>query len=355
MQLNIPMQPTIQLRNGDLLAQSTDLIIVPCSTDPATPVWDAERMRALGFVPPVRPLETAEVCFDLFGGPSNLATYVGYTASTAIALASVTRVARQIYNFVADKPEVRDISLPLFGPDPDGLPTHQSLDALVMGLTGEDAERKVFNIYIPDSAAFAALVSYFDRSRTVPAVDRSRYNPGGGDLAVAAASGKKREPVRVFISYAKTDDEHESWVWRLAVFLRSKGIDARLDEWRLDLGADLTRWMEAELALAERVLVICNKEYARKAADADGGVGWEMRLVKSDLYHAQKQDGRQKYIPIVRKTFDRAAVPACFQGSYCLVIDDIGENKQTSKLLKALYDVYNEEPPLGTPPRFVLR
>jgi len=103
---------------------------------------------------------------------------------------------------------------------------------------------------------------------------------------------------RIFISYTKTAPEHVAWVQSLAEYLLANGVEARLDIWDLSPGMDVAQWMSNELDLADRVLLICNEEYARRADRRHGGVGWEIRLVQGDLLFSQSQNP-DKYIPIV--------------------------------------------------------
>ncbi len=56
--------------------------------------------------------------------------------------------------------------------------------------------------------------------------------------------------VRVFISYAHDNAEHEDRVRRFWLFLRSKGIDARLDLLAAEQRQDWPRWMLREIRAA---------------------------------------------------------------------------------------------------------
>src|SRR6185369_11357389 len=64
------------------------------------------------------------------------------------------------------------------------------------------------------------------------------------------------KPLRVFVSYSHSTPEHADWVKDLGTFLRSNGIDARMDIWHLRRGMDLAQFMTNELALADKVILV---------------------------------------------------------------------------------------------------
>lgn len=168
-------------------------------------------------------------------------------------------------------------------------------------------------------------------------------------------SAKRNENlIRVFISYTRTSVEHQNWVKEIAAFLRGNGIDARLDVWYLRPGMDLPQWMSNELDLADRVLIVCNKEYSDRADGRIGGVGWEIRLVQGDLLQTQ-QANPKKYIPIICDGFEDDAIPKFLQGTYSIFWSTSEENQLRNNLLRELYNAYEEAPPIGSPPRFVVR
>jgi hypothetical protein len=57
---------------------------------------------------------------------------------------------------------------------------------------------------------------------------------------------------KVFISYSHDTPAHKDWVRGLAGDLRSKGIDAVLDQWDLSAGQDIVAFM-AERPTGSRV------------------------------------------------------------------------------------------------------
>src|ERR1017187_7582423 len=99
--------------------------------------------------------------------------------------------------------------------------------------------------------------------------------PEGSNDGIAA--------VRVFVSYAHDDAEHEDRVQKFWLFLREQGIDARLDLPAMEVRQDWAEWMTQQVRDADRVLVIASPAYKRRAEgdarpDEGRGLQWEARL-----------------------------------------------------------------------------
>ena len=105
-------------------------------------------------------------------------------------------------------------------------------------------------------------------------------------------------PPRVFVSYSHDSAEHKEWVLHFATTLRSRGVDAVLDQWDMQPGADLAHFMETELARCDYTLMICTDDYVQKANSGAGGVGFEKMIVTAQ--YLQKIDDRT-IIPIIRQ------------------------------------------------------
>lgn len=109
-------------------------------------------------------------------------------------------------------------------------------------------------------------------------------------------------PPRAFISYSHDSQEHKKWVLDLATRLRNTGVDAILDQWELGPGSDLTHFMEHNLSIADRVLMICTETYVQKANKGVGGVGYEKMIITADLLERIDSD---KVIPLIRQSGGR--------------------------------------------------
>ena len=103
---------------------------------------------------------------------------------------------------------------------------------------------------------------------------------------------------KVFISYSHDSDEHKSWVLEIATKLRRDGVDATLDQWDLQAGGDLPRFMEDNLRDSDYILMVCTEAYVEKADSGQGGVGYEKMIVTADL---MKNIGSSKFVPVIRQ------------------------------------------------------
>jgi len=103
---------------------------------------------------------------------------------------------------------------------------------------------------------------------------------------------------KAFISYSHDTQEHKKWVLELATRLRNNGIDAILDQFELQPGADLPHFMETHLATADKIIMICTDKYVDKANLGQGGVGYEKMIITSNLMRSIDGD---KIIPIIRQ------------------------------------------------------
>jgi hypothetical protein len=113
-----------------------------------------------------------------------------------------------------------------------------------------------------------------------------------------------RPPRRVLISYAHDPDDpgHLELVRRLWEFLRSCGVDARLDLVAAAQRQDWALWMADQIRAADVILVIASRAY-RERAESRGdpavgpGVQWEARLIRDAFYGDQRALGR--FVPVV--------------------------------------------------------
>lgn len=104
---------------------------------------------------------------------------------------------------------------------------------------------------------------------------------------------------KAFISYSHDNLLHKQWVLMLATRLRESGVDAILDLWELQPGADLPAFMEKNLVSSDHVIMVCTDNYVTKANAGTGGVGYEKMIVTADLV---KSIDSTKVIPIVRQS-----------------------------------------------------
>lgn len=173
---------------------------------------------------------------------------------------------------------------------------------------------------------------------------------------------------RTFISYSWSSPEHEDWVLRLATYLREFGVDVVLDKWDLREGDDAYQFMERIVTdpLVQKVVLVCDREYVRKADNREGGVGAEAQILTPELYRAaqkasdttddQKEQTR-KFVAVVREHAKggERSTPTFYGGR--IHIDAAADENYGSaleQLTRWIYDKpVHEKPVLGKPPAFV--
>jgi len=167
---------------------------------------------------------------------------------------------------------------------------------------------------------------------------------------------------KTFISYSRTDADHIKWVVELATELKENGVEVVLDEWHLQEGQNLHAFMEQAVNDPEvdKVIVICDEEYARKADEREGGVGTETQIISQDLYdEVDPQNPQQKFAAVVTEKDEKgnAYLPTYLRGR--LYIDMSTPDLRLDnfeQLLRWLYDQpVSEEPEQGNPPEYLFQ
>jgi hypothetical protein len=97
---------------------------------------------------------------------------------------------------------------------------------------------------------------------------------------------------KVFISYCW--DKYDSFVEILATKLLHK-YDVIFDKWEIKYGHNMDFFMENSIREAEKVFVLCEKEYVNKANNRVSGVGIETSIISPKVYRDTKQE---KFIPV---------------------------------------------------------
>jgi hypothetical protein len=161
-------------------------------------------------------------------------------------------------------------------------------------------------------------------------------------------------PPTVFISYSHDSREHKQWVAQLAAALMENHVQVIFDQWDLEPGDDVPKFMERAVKAADRVLLVCTEPYVRKANDGKGGVGYEAMIVTGELV---RDLGTRKFIPIIRQGSGDAVVPDCV-GTRLWV--DFGKDEEfdaaLSDLVKTLHQAQHlAKPTLGPDPFAGLR
>lgn len=117
------------------------------------------------------------------------------------------------------------------------------------------------------------------------------------------AYSRRLPPVRVFISYAHDNPEHEDHVHRLWRFLWEQGIEAQLDQLAAEQRQDWSLWTLQQIRAARFVLLIASPEYRRRAegealASEGRGVQWEAKLIRDEIY-ADQHAALNRFLPVI--------------------------------------------------------
>jgi hypothetical protein len=138
----------------------------------------------------------------------------------------------------------------------------------------------------------------------------------------------------VFISYSWTPPENQRNVFSLVEKLKADGITVIYDKDNLRPGQDKDYFMEQALTNHEidKVLVVCNREYAEKANSRQGGVGRESEIIISQI---SSQPLQTKFIPIAMETDagGKAFLPTAFKSRLYI---DLTKESGYEELLSAI-------------------
>lgn len=163
---------------------------------------------------------------------------------------------------------------------------------------------------------------------------------------------------KVFISYSWTTPEHEEWVMELAKRLVNDGVEVILDKWDSLEGQNLNAFMEKSVtdSTIQKVLVICDELYTKKADGYEGGVGTETVIISKEVY---KDTAQTKFIPIIAEkgTEGQVHMPVYFGTSkYIDLSSDEVYEENYERLLRNLYGKpEHKKPKLGKAPSYLLK
>lgn len=161
---------------------------------------------------------------------------------------------------------------------------------------------------------------------------------------------------KLFLSYSWTSTSHQEWVLTFAQELSHQGIHVIFDKWDLKPGHDANAFMESMVTdtSVNKVLLICDAEYARKSDLRTGGAGTEAQIITPKLYTRRDQD---KFAAAVREKNPDGShcLPTYYQGRIFFdLTDDDNYALEIEKLVRWAWDkpVYLR-PELGPKPAFL--
>lgn len=156
---------------------------------------------------------------------------------------------------------------------------------------------------------------------------------------------------RTALCYSWDSDQHKAWVKELATRLRSDGVDVLLDQWELNRGDRLPKFMESLVRDSRYVLVIGTPGYKARFDNRTGGAGYEGHIIAAEVLDQRSGD---KFIPVLRSGDWTTSLPTAMAS--VLGVDLRGNpyvEEQYHILVKTLYAVKNDVPPVGSPPSWL--
>ena len=199
---------------------------------------------------------------------------------------------------------------------------------------------------------FSETFNYFLRDALKEKGLPSKVSSEAAPAGKARPTGPKERTAlthnpRVYISYSKKNENYQERVLRLAERLRGSGVDVILDQWDLRPGQDTNVFIEMSIRDAEKVLILCEKEYTERANNREDSVGKETTIITPDVYGQYRQE---KFIPVVMET--PASFPAYLKSAMAVFYVTEAE-EEFDKLLRSIYAVHKEKPPLRKIPDWV--
>lgn len=149
-----------------------------------------------------------------------------------------------------------------------------------------------------------------------------------------------------FISYSWDNKDHEQWVMDLVIELRNNGVDASFDKYETqNKTTNLYQMMIKNMRDNNNVIVVLTENYAKKADNMQGGVGFETLLSLPDV-----QQNPDKFIFLLRhKGRFEAVFPFHLRGFYAIDFSD--DHQFNDKFLELLHRIegkpFYEKVPLG--------
>lgn len=308
---------------GSIFDKKCDIIIIPCNSmgGITREIEDNLLINDIHNLPSVK--APGNIKFDESKGGFTNASIIGFAASVngftgRSEVEYLYCICEEIKHYCRTN-SLSLINIPLLGAGAGGLSYQESFDVLKDHF--ETEQEFVLRIFALSMDVYSQL---YDNKNT-----SLIKNP------------------RVFISYTGENPENRKWVKAFVCKLRENGVNARVDIFHLKPGNDLPQWMTNELLMADKVILICDKFYAKKADSRNGGVGWETMIIQGDMMlHAQLN----KYICIIREENFDEGIPMYAKTKFSLHWTEpevLEENFH--QLLYLLFDI-DEEPELGDIP-----
>lgn len=335
------MAGQIQVKLGDMFKGACDLIVLPCSTTGTVTQFVFNRLQSFKIPKPTKGMKLGDIELLPFNGGENIAQYVAFAVSVDnnySEISAIESIGRKVGELTMENPSLQIINIPLLGAGAGNLQIEKVVEALKNGFQTNSSNGSTLIIHILHSDVFNRVTEYFKGTKN------ATYNSKTDTNFTA-------KPIRVFISWTKTDDSHWNWTEELAKHLRENGINSRIDMWHLRAGMDLPQFMSNELSLADKVIIISNEQYAAKADGRLGGVGWETMIIQGDMSRLPPES--TKYLTIVKAENIDDGLPIYLKSKY--VIHWNSKTKEIVNRQRLINELLNiiEEPQIGVAPVFL--
>jgi hypothetical protein len=314
---------------GDIFSEPASVFVLPCATDGTLKDFAASTRRQRRLPEPPTRIALGHLHVSTLkrrGSSGRYLVYAGVRDENGSSSKILLAIGRALGSLTASDRQIRSIATPLLGTGAGRVSLRPAVSALVNGFRETAANGVTLSLCAPRLDTHTRLATWYQRS--IP---------------------KWRDPPRVFISYSQ-GKKQSPWVGELQRWLRRNRIEARLDRSHLRLTATLSSWMDEQFAWAQKVIVVSDETYARKADTRTGGVGYEIGIIEREL--ASRPDTR-KYLLVVRSDNQVTGTPHCFKDRlflHCPANVDTGQ--VFNRILGELYEV-DTPTPLGQAPLIV--
>ena len=320
---------TVKIRYGDVFSEPADLAVLPCATDGQLTDFVRRTREDLNLPGPPRELELASLQLFHLAVPQVPIRWLAYAAARDNAGSSpdiLREIGRKVGALTVGEQAITVVAAPIIGSGAGRVPLVPAIQAFVEGFRLVAAPHAVLSLCAPRRNSFSKVEVWYSSWMV-----------------------ETRTPPRVFLSYNQATQA--SWVKGLHEFLKSQGIDAVVDRWELKLMMDLKEWMAQEISRADKVVIISDEAYARKADMHEGGVGEETSIIEIDL---KRPAPPEKYIAVIRSQSAAAGTPAYLRGRFVVHCSSDDQTARVyQQILRALHGEGHVAPPFGERPIYL--
>jgi hypothetical protein len=158
-------------------------------------------------------------------------------------------------------------------------------------------------------------------------------------------------PPRAFISYSWDGTDHQDRVSELAERLQGEsGVQIVFDKWGLQSGGDKQHFMEQAVTAQDFVIIVCTENYAERADNREGGVGYETMVISAEMADDLRS---KKFIPVLRQGTFKTSFPTYIKNK--MGVDLSGNpyrEDEDERLIRVLHGEAIQGPPIGKKPDF---